>query len=156
MVNRELDLNSEEQQYNIDFVPTKDTAYFTHAKTQTPIGYNANTIKLEAVPSPWLVYHDGEETLFYANINNKSYVFWLNIVDGSGNSSRAGLYLANPGPSPMSLCRKQNTEEPRLSCHPNGKQSIFVTPQSSSQEVIVPFGIYELHIKDGQKTLYLR
>ena len=157
MASTELNLNSNNQKYRIDFVPTQDTAYITHAGTQTPIGYNAYNPKMEAVASPWLVYHDGEETLFYAKINNKSYVLWLNIQDKDNQGLiYAGLYQANPGPSPMSLCRKEMPDEQRLSCHPNGKQSIFVTPQSSSQEFIVPFGIYELHIKDGQKTLYIR
>lgn len=104
------------QHYQISFVGT-DTAYITHVPTGTPIGYNGT--QLDAKTSPWRVYHQGDQTLFYATIENKNYILWLNIMDNGGSVSYAGLFQANPGPSPMGLLGTMMPAEVfAFTCHP--------------------------------------
>lgn len=104
------------QHYQISFVGT-DTAYITHEPTGTPIGYNGT--QLDAKASPWRVYHEGDQTLFWTTIENKNYILWLNIMDNGGSVSYAGLFQANPGPSPMSLMSTNlPTEIYAFTCHP--------------------------------------
>ena len=109
------DVHDENQYYTISFA-SPDTAYITHSKTGNPIGY-AGT-KMAIKPSPWLVYHQGDETLFYTFINGKNYVLWLNICDGNNKNCYAGLLQANPMASPMALLPSHRRGALRYSCHP--------------------------------------
>lgn len=95
----------------------KDTAYITHVPTGTPIGYNGT--QLAAKASPWKVYHEGDQTLFWTTIGGKNYVLWLEIMNGTGSEFHAGLLQANPGPSPMGLLgTMMPTEVFAFTCHP--------------------------------------
>ena len=58
-----VDLKDIKQVYHIEFTASADTAYITHLQSQTPIGYSGLNLVVKA--SPWLVYHEGDETLFY-------------------------------------------------------------------------------------------
>ena len=148
-----LNTNDEDQYYEITFA-SPDTAYITHVSTGAPIGYEA--AKLAIKPSPWQVYHDGEETLFYTTYNKQTYVLWLNIADGSVENFHAGLIKTNPGSSPVALQRvPDQSNEPLYSCHPENPQSITTVPTIRNQYTI-PFGIYELQITNGQKQLIIR
>lgn len=110
-----LDFASENQYYSIDFV-TSDTAYITHVQTGTPIGYEGT--KMRAYPSPWLVYHEGDETIFYTLAGTKKYVLWLNVM-GSDNTLYAGLQPVTNLSSPMGLCLPQpRTCVYAYTCHP--------------------------------------
>ena len=150
-----VNINSwnERQYYHIDFT-SPDTAYITHAFSLTPIGYSGTQLTIKA--SPWLVYHDGEQTLFYAMINGKSYVLWLNIYDTKRLDTYAGLLQASPGASPMRLMEIPSlVTNPEYTCHPDSKQDLPFTLEDE-QEVVVPIGIYELHVINGQKRLIIR
>ncbi len=148
-----LHTNDEDQYYEITFA-TPDTAYITHVSTGAPIGYEGT--KLAIKPSPWQVYHDGEETLFYTTYNKQTYVLWLNIADGSVENFHAGLIKTNPGSSPVALQRvPDQSNELLFTCHPENPQSITTVPTTRNQYTI-PFGIYELQITNGQKQLIIR
>ena len=148
-----LDYASDNQYYSIDFV-TPDTAYITHVKTGTPIGYNGT--KMAAYASPWLVYHEGDQTIFYTVINTKTYVLWLNVLESDQSNYYAGLQPVTNLASPMGLCLPQpQTCVYTYTCHPEcgmGVEDI----QAPSCERVVRFGIYELHINNGHKQLILR
>ena len=120
------DVHDENQYYTISFA-SPDTAYITHSKTGNPIGY-AGT-KMAIKPSPWLVYHQGDETLFYAVIDAKNYVLWLNIFDGHANYY-AGLLQANPMDSPMALLPSHRRGALRYSCHPERLMGTDLIPSS--------------------------
>lgn len=148
-----LNTNDEDQYYEITFA-SPDTAYITHVSTGAPIGYEGT--KLAIKPSPWQVYHDGEETLFYTTYNKQTYVLWLNIADGSVENFHAGLIKTNPGSSPVALQRvPDQSNELLFTCHPENPQSITTVPTTRNQYTI-PFGIYELQITNGQKQLIIR
>lgn len=148
-----LNTNDEDQYYEITFA-SPDTAYITHVSTGAPIGYEGT--KLAIKPSPWQVYHDGEETLFYTTYNKQTYVLWLNIADGKVENFHAGLVNTTLSTSPMVLqLVPDQSNELLFTCHPENPQSITTVPTTRNQYTI-PFGIYELHITNGQKQLIIR
>ena len=142
-----------DQVYYIDFA-SADTAYITHVATGTPIGYS--DLQMAAKASPWLVYHDGQETIFYMEQNGKKYVLWLNVWDGG--STYAGLQIVNNLASPMALMPAEpSMEEPAFTCHPECGMGVEeVRGERVKGERVVRFGIYELHIVDGHKRLVIR
>ena len=142
------------QYYWVTFV-TPDTAYIYHAITDTPIGYSGTN--MAAVSSPWSVYHEGDETLFYMTYNGKTYVLWLNCFNGS--EYYAGLLNANIGPSPMKL--QQNPIEdhdPLITCHPENPQEVENVESGALnvERTLMQFGNYELRLVNGKKQLRIR
>ena len=144
--------NDPNQYYDITFT-AESTAFITHHATQTPIGYSGTD--MAAIASPWQVYHDGEETLFYTTVNQKNYVLWLNIMSGDGYDFYAGLLQANPGPSPMALLLPAPKTDPIITCHPESPQDIENAPSAppAGERILMHFGNYDLIIIDGQKYL---
>ena len=157
----EMDVVDDNQHYWIEFVGT-DTAYITHAVTGTPIGYSGTN--MAAVASPWLVYHEGEETVFYMLYEGKSYVLWLNIMEQINNEIYvyAGLMKGNvTGGSPMALLEAPIEGcEPMVTCHPGETQGIEEVMSEGMNELMhewrIPLGNYELIIKDGKKYIKLK
>ena len=148
-----LNSGDENQHYEITFA-SPDTAYIRHAATNTPIGYEGTQLAVKV--SPWQIYHDGEETLFYTTVKQKTYVLWLNIPDRSGDNYHAGLLDAPLGTSPVALqAVPEQGSEPLYSCHPENPQGISPVT-TSEQSYSIPFGIYELRITNGQKQLIIR
>lgn len=149
--------DDERQYYQIVFSGA-DTAYITHAKTGTPIGYTSDA-KLSDTASPWLVYHDGEETLFYTTIKKKNYVLWTEIRDGYDENLHTGLYAANPMTSPMRLQVPAQKSDPVYTCHPEcgmGVDNIMTEGRNDlEKEYIILFGNYQLIIRNGKKYLQL-
>lgn len=153
-----LDASEQNQYYDITFA-SPDTAFITHHSTGTPIGYSGTS--MASTPSPWLVYHNDEETIFYIIVNNRNYVLWLNIMSGDGSEFYAGLKQAIPNNSPLALLLPQlEDNNPLITCHPESPQSIEeVTSdglQVTGERVLMRFGNYDLMIKDGQKYLRKR
>ena len=153
------DAYDDNQHYQIEFKGT-DTAYITHIPTNTPIGYEGTQMAVKA--SPWRVYHEGDQTLFWATINGKNYVLWLNISSKEDSGIvYAGLLQADPGPSPMGL---QDTYMPTellvFTCHPEFGVGIEEVKDEGisglEDEWKVVFGIYEIYIRNGKKYLILR
>jgi len=145
------------QHYRIEFAGT-DTAYIEHIPTGQPIGYNGT--EMAAKSSPWLVYHEGDQTLFYTIVNGKNYVLWLNIYDPIKQTIYAGLLQTDPGASPMGLKDTfMPTEIYAFTCHPEAKVGIELTSEGMNELVSerkIVFGIYEIYIRNGKKYLILR
>ncbi len=149
-----VNLLDADQWYEIEFVGT-ETAYITHMPTGTPIGYTSGAT-MEVDASPWSVYHDGEETLFYTVINRKKYVLWLNITHKDYNDFfYAGLFPAEVLSSPMRLMKTSQVEEPLFTCHPEMKQELE-QPQTPTKEYRIRFGNYELRIINGHKQIIVQ
>lgn len=146
------DILDDKQHYYFHFV-SSDTAYITHVKTGTPIGHSGT--KLVASASPWLVYHEGEQTLFYTIVNQKTYVFWLNVY-ASGNIY-AGLLDANLGPSPVALrVPRRGSGEMFYTSHPERGldiEEVEIRNGGARGRWMFPFGPYKLIIQDGKKYL---
>ncbi len=144
---------SADQIYHIEF-EEDETATIMHKRTGTYIGYE--DAQLVAEPSSWYVYHQGDETLFYYPNGGKYMVLWLNVYDYTTQKSYAGLFATNSlSTSPVGLLHAgTETAEVTYTCHPECGLSIEVL-RADEQEIIVPFGIYEIHIKNGKKYLHL-
>lgn len=134
--------------YYVDFV-SPDTAYITHAFSLTPIGYAGTQLTVAA--SPWLVYHEGEETLFYIQSDSKTYVLWLDIVKGCARLMEGTI----EGGSPMALMNEPASwGMPSYTCHPDAQD--LEETAAESHTCTVPFGPYELIIRNGKKELRIR
>lgn len=150
------DVENANMQYWIEFA-SPDTAYITHGLTYTPIGHNGT--QLVAEPSPWCVYHNGEHTLFYTLVNNKTYVLWLSCMDGGGSDVWAGLMQATLSDYPMSLQTVPiDGCDPLITCHPENPQDVeTVTSETNSiNRVLMRFSNYELRLVNGHKQLIRR
>ena len=142
------DVYDANQHYEIELVGA-DTAYITHVPTGTPIAAKA---------SPWRIYHEGDQTLFWTTIKGKNYVLWLNIQENGGSKETyAGLFQTNPGSSPMGLMTTMMpTEIYAFTCHPEAMVGIDELESEVGNERVIQFGIYELHIRNGKKYIILK
>jgi hypothetical protein len=150
-----LDRKAFNQLYSMTFNAAKDTAYLVHTVTGTPIGYNDQR-KLVAAVTPWRVYHEGNETILYATIANKNYVLWVDMSDGGGGNIRTVLVAADPLNSPLKLAYPASENEQVYTCHPEFGMGFERTLETIKNEYILPFGIYDLIIRNGEKELRLR
>lgn len=141
------------QIYHIVFNTTCTSATIQHVQTGKYIGYSGTRL-LEA-PTPWLVWHAGDKTAFYTIFEEKTYILWHNIL--AENGEYAGLQLTKDvSYTPTALLSINNeSSENVFTCHPEsdmGTENI----QLDSKGIVVPFGIYEIHIRQGKKYLRLR
>ena len=152
-----VDAYDDDQHYLFQFTNNGTQATITHERSGTPIGYTDDA-KLTAAASTWEVYHDGEETLLYAMINNKPYVLWLNIADGYAENVHAGLLQTTPGSSPMRLqSTLVNQPEIIYTCHPETEGITTVNGElMNGERIIMHFGNYELRVVNGRKELQLK
>lgn len=150
-----IDTSNKEQYYSFSFNASLDIVYITHMLTGTPIGYSGT--QMAAVSSPWSVYHNGEEFVLYTSVNDKKYVLWLNILDSSGEYYYAGLFPTDDVTNlPMRLLRPATIGETSYTCQPKFPLPVERPAAEASNETIIPFGNYELHINNGHKYLKIR
>lgn len=147
-----------EQVYQIRFSTNGDSAIIYHPESDSYIGYSGTALENRA--STWLVFHEGNRTSFYFKKNDRNYLLWPVLMDSENDYNYfTGLYPvtdANLSMSPMILLPAPDyTELPIYTAHPeSGLGMDFVLPNAG--ETIVPFGIYEIHICNGKKSVRLR
>lgn len=142
------------QIYHIEFDHAAQTATVQHLPTGQYIGYKA--LKLVAAPTAWNVWHEGTRTVFYTIHDGKTYVLWQNILGNDLNDRYSGLFMTyDLSTTPTVLMCPQWQQEQIYTCHP--EHDMYVEPiETNRDEVIVPFGIYEIHIHRGEKSIRLR
>ena len=150
-----MDRTALNQLYSMTFNAAKDTAYITHAATGAPIGYDYQC-KLVTAASPWRVYHDGNETILYATIANKNYVLWPDKRDGNGNNPQTVLLPADPQSSMLKLVFPASENEQVYTCHPESGMGFERIQETHKNEYVLPFGCYDLIIRNGEKELRMR
>ena len=150
-----MDRTALNQLYNFTFNAAKDTAYITHAATGAPIGYDYQC-KLVTAASPWRVHHEGNETLLYATIANKNYVLWPDKRDGNGNNPQTVLLPADPQSSMLKLVFPASENEQVYTCHPESGMAFERIQETQKNEYVLPFGCYDLIIRNGEKELRMR
>ena len=150
-----MDRTALNQLYNFTFNAAKDTAYITHAATGAPIGYDYQC-KLVTAASPWRVHHEGNETLLYATIANKNYVLWPDKRDGNGNNPQTVLLPADPQSSMLKLVFQASENEQVYTCHPESGMAFERIQETQKNEYVLPFGCYDLIIRNGEKELRMR
>jgi hypothetical protein len=150
-----IDRTGLNQLYTMTFNAAKDTAYVVHTVTGIPIGYNSQR-QMVADASPWRVYHSGVETILYTTIADKNYVLWLDIEDLQTGEYYAALTAANPQNSPLRLANPASENEQVYTCHPEFGMGFERSLETIKNEYILPFGCYEMIIRNGEKELRLR
>lgn len=148
------DIEDTNQWYTVTFNTQRDSAtidYYTAANIH--IGYSGT--KLAEKQSKWAVFHEGEKTAFYTTINGKTYMLFPGKEDGTGDYT-ALVQVSNINETPTALrSTTPVTVETRYSCFPERLEPIENT-EAETHEIMVPFGIYELHIQNGHKRLKIR
>lgn len=139
------------QWYTITFNAAGDSA--TICQGSTYIGYSGT--QLADKKSSWAVFHEGEVTAFYTTINNKTYMLFPGYDSGGGSYTQLFMVIDISHAYSALVSTEPMKEEPLYSCYPERWQA---TEQVGAEqhEVTVPFGIYELRIKDGHKRLKIR
>ena len=155
MIPEFMDRTALNQLYTFAFNAAKDTAYITHTATGTPIGYDTSR-KLVTTASPWRVYHEGNETILYATIANKNYVLWLDKRDGYGENVQTVLLPADPQSSMLKLVFPATENEQVYTCHPESGMAFERVQETQKNEYVLPFGCYDLIIRNGEKELRMR
>lgn len=139
-------------QYAVTFNAAGDSATIQHVATGTYIGYNSS-VQLTNKVSPWLVYHEGGKTAFYAMIKGKSYILWPSAVPGK---SGAGLYRTdNLQTTTTGLMAAREKTQVVYTCHPESGVGMHTISAEVEKEIIVPIGLYRLYIRNGKKYLRL-
>ena len=142
--------------YYVDFV-SDSTLTIRHVQSNTWVGYKERS--LSAVSSLWQyrVLDDGSILVYYM-YSNKSYVLYF----GSGVNGTNEYMSAYSQPALVDLCAKDGLVLfPAVVLHytswPFGKGDGVenVLLQHDGEDRFFRFGIYELHVKDGKKTLNL-
>lgn len=145
-----------QQIYTIDFAGG-DTAYITHKESGTPIGYSGKN--MASIASPWRVYHDGDETIFYTEIGGQKYVLWLNNEDLVTHEYYAGLKSVQSLRSYMGLLMPSE-DGTAYTCHPECGVGVEEVKEDGldgkTGERVVQVGIYELHIRNGRKYIIIK
>jgi len=142
------------QQYNVHFI-TDSTATIQHVMTGEYIGFSG--ANLSATASAWQIFHEGTKTAFYTLINNRTYVLWPDKLQGNASEYNAQLMIgSNMEQTPTALLSTEPLmEEPVWTCYP--QYGLGIDEMNAPKgEWSIPFGVYELIIKNGQKYLRLR
>lgn len=141
------------QIYSVRFL-TPETATIHHTATDTPIGYSGT--KITDRESVWQVYHNGDTTVFYMEDSGKTYALFLPLYDVSTSDFYAGLAQTSHFSLMVGLVRPYSaTGQTAYTCHPECGEGNELVPAREG-DFMVPFGIYEIHIKDGKKHIRLR
>ena len=136
--------------YDIEFC-ADSTAYITHLVTSAPIGYKAD--KLDIVPSLWeyRMLDDGS-IIFYYLYEGEQYTLYL----GKKNE-RVGAYAQS-----ISLAKWKKEAlwlfpflEKQYTSWPLGTLAAVDDIEVPNVDMVYQLGVYELHIKNGKKYLYL-
>jgi transcription termination factor Rho len=78
------------------------------------------------------------------------------MMDEQSGQRYAGLYATNDvSKTPTALIKPQSPNEQIYTCYPDHDMHLEQNP-THTHEIIVPFGIYEIHIIRGEKYIRLR
>ena len=147
------DIENPNQWYTVTFNTQRDSATIDYTATNIHIGYSGT--KLAVKQSKWTVFHEGEKTAFHTTINGKTYMLFPGKEDGTGDYT-ALVQVSDITQTPTALrSTTPVTVETRYSCFPERLEPIENT-EAETHEIMVPFGIYELHIQNGHKRLKIR
>ena len=147
-----IDPDDANQVYYIDF-RDNGTAVIQHVLSGVYVGYSGK--ELARNQKEWLVYHEGDQTLFYIELSGMKYVLWLDVWDSHTQSGYTGLQPTSNLDSPMGLLLPNTgDDEPAYTCHPESEDNSLIP--ASTNETVVPFGLYEIHVRNGEKYVRLR
>lgn len=143
------------QWYTVTFNTQRDSATIDYTATNIHIGFSGIKLVEKRTPFWWAVFHEGEKTAFYTTINGKTYMIYPGYDSGDGEYT--GLVQVNDVTQTPTALRSAipETQKTRYSCFPERLEPIENT-EAETHEIMVPFGIYEMHIQNGHKRLKIR
>ncbi len=138
-----------------DLVFNEDsTLSITHTETLAPIGYKAN--KLYGIETDWnyRVLEDGSVAIYHL-YNNKEYALYFGLPQNSFVAYSQNMNIAKWNSDAWWLFPIVET---KYTSWPFGKFDAIpeVDYPSSANDFIYRFGLYELHIRNGKKIMYLK
>lgn len=144
------DSSIEQMFYNVDYYDNK-TLYLTHSATYEPIGYKATKLYEDDTPWNYKVLDDGSIILYYA-YNKNQYALYFGQQNGRVGAYAQILDIDKWTSNAMWLFP---VVEKEYTSWPFGKfdeLDDIIVPQASASYRL---GIYELHIKNGKKLLFI-
>lgn len=156
-----LNMKDMNQWYAVTFT-TDSTAVIQLMYTYEFIGFSGTQMASDR--SEWKVYHEGQKTAFYTEVNGKKYILWPNSLKDVGS----GEYVecaelrktSDLSTTPTVLISvEEMLEDPLLSCYPLAQGMDEVKDEGMKglkDEWRFPFGPYDLVIKNGKKYIILR
>ena len=144
------DSSIEQMFYNVDYYDNK-TLYLTHSATYEPIGYKATKLYEDDTPWNYKVLDDGSIILYYT-YNKNQYALYFGQKNGRVGAYAQILDIDKWTSNAMWLFP---VVEKEYTSWPFGKfdeLDDIIVPQASASYRL---GIYELHIKNGKKLLFI-
>ena len=141
--------------YYLDFNTADTTCTIRNYVSNAYVGYNATAKDLRQAESVWH-YRVLRDSTWLFIAKEESNTVWILFQKYEEEAAWLSDYTLNDDPnSAWRLYRVPDPDQtPRWWCHP-ATQAI---PQvyDGTQERILQFGIYEIHVKDGRKYMRLR
>ncbi len=154
-----IDLRDLAQYYEVTF-DTDGKAYIRlmYVYGEEYIGYKGN--RLANTATAWEVYHDGNKTAFYTMYNDKVYMLFPGKWNEKTNQYVTCLYQTkNIEGTETVLLQTEGAFDVNITCYPEVGLGVELTNEGMKEltnEWVIPFGNYELIIKDGKKYLRLK
>lgn len=154
-----IDLRDLAQYYEVTF-DTDGKAYIRlmYVYGEEYIGYEGNVLTNTA--SAWEVYHEGNKTAFYTTYNDKVYMLLPNKYNEKKQQFVTTLvYASNIVGIETVLLQTEGAFDVNITCYPEVGLGVELTNEGMKEltnEWVIPFGNYELIIKDGKKYLRLK
>ena len=151
----------EQQMYEITFDPDgRATIQLIYVYGEAYIGFEGT--QLADTPSKWEVYHENDKTAFYTTVGTNTYLLLPGMVRLIGDAYYYVTEMVAVDNIELATTALRTAEMPEplylYTCHPEaeGMEKVMDEGLRVTGEWIVPFGNYELIIKDGKKSLKIR
>ena len=154
-----VDLQDLMQHYEITFdIDGKAYIRLLYVYGEEYIGYEGN--RLANIASGWEVYHEGSTTAFYTTYNNKVYMLYPNKLNEQSYTYSTVLQEVNDiAMAETALLETEGAFDVQWTCYPQVPFDVELTNEGMKEltnEWVIPFGNYELVIRNGRKELRLK
>lgn len=150
---------ADEMIYYIDFA-RDSTATITHWASSKPVGYRGDELADQAARWQYRVLQDATVAFYREEADGRISVLWA-TAPTIGEMWEGVLWTNLTAPLEqqrnMALLFEADVTERLVyyTSYPRRADLPTVLPDAE-EGITVPFGIYEIHIRDGKKTIYLR
>lgn len=142
---------TEDMLYELDF--HDDSVKILYLPEMSPIGYKNKQLAAVDVAWKYKVIDDGS-LIIYQTYNGKDYMLYIGLKDGKPCGMLKQLDIDTWSECALWLYAMKEIE---YTSWPFGKYEGLITlPSPYEGHTILQWGIYEIHIKDGRKILYIK
>lgn len=146
---------TEEDIYYLDFNEADSICSIRHYQSDTYLGYDQSA--LSQTQSDWQVYllRDSSFLFFCHPQNGDADIFYREDMNENPVVTMRRATLSHDVTGLWTLYAVSNPEEPAY-WYSYPSTTPIHTPKAEQRTYVLPMGIYELHINNGKKTIYLR